>query len=105
MELKYTLTAILSGVDHDAISLIGDVLLSGNLTATEKHMSKKLFVLGFYLFQARNSFFWNDEYVARTDRIDIPKGQTELILIEDICLNFFTNYLVKNGLLFVHQRR
>lgn len=87
MEMVDRLSPVFAGVDDDTISAI-QLSLARNVCGDSHQMTKQGCVFGNGLCLRGDVLFGNDEEMGRCLRIDVGKGDAEIILVEAVCRDF-----------------
>ncbi len=83
MEMVDRLSAIIPGIDDDAISLV-EVMLPGQLSSCSHQVPEQRFMLCNGLRLRCDMFLRDNEQMRRSLRIDIRKAYAELVLINTV---------------------
>ena len=95
MEVEYGLTRSRSTIGHNP--KVFQALQSRHLIACQKASGEDLSLIGLRISQCDNGLFWNHQDMGGSHGINIPKGQANFILVNDVGGQFSVDYFRKNG--------
>lgn len=98
VEMGNRFAAVGSVVDHQPEAGFTDSQLSCNFRRLEEQMADQLFVLGRGFGDARYRFFGNDQNVLGRLRVDVAKGDHQIIFVNDVRGDFARGDLFKKRL-------
>lgn len=99
VEVRDRLAAIGAVVDDEAEAFGGgvDAELGGDGTCGEEEVAEEFLVFGGGFADAGDGLFGNDEDVSGGLRIDVFKGEAELVFVDDIGRDFAVDDLLENA--------
>src|SRR5699024_6114795 len=78
----------LRAVGYDQPEGIAVTLLAPHGSCREQQMAEQSLIVIGGIDEHVNGFFRNDENVHGCLRVDVPKGQAQVILVDDVCVDF-----------------
>ena len=78
------LPAVVPAVDHDAVAVSGDPFVGGEVRGDPQHPAQHGFVFGRDVRERGNQAIRHDEDVGGCERLDVPEGGHEIILVDDV---------------------
>jgi len=84
MQMKDDLPGTLPVVDVDSEGVVGQALLARDLASDEEEVPQQDTVLNVGVAEPRDVSLGDDDYMQGRLRVDVPKGQAVLILVDDI---------------------
>ena len=88
MQVEYHLSAVSIAVHDQAITVLGDAFLVGQLGGHQKHLSNQFSVLRFDVVHGSDMGFGNDQDMCRRFGGDIPERQQVVRFVHDVGGNF-----------------
>jgi len=101
MQVIYGLSAIRSVVDDDPVA-VGQPHLRCYPFGGQHQVSQQGMILGFGVRQLGDRLFGDDQNMHRSLGMDIPKGDRQIVFVNNIRWNFLADNFAKNG--FAHTR-
>ena len=98
MKVPHRLSAVVSTVDDGAVAVAQSFLL-GQLPGHHEQVPHQVRVLRIEVVERRDGLAGNDKDVRGRLRVDVPKGDTSIILVDDVGVFFTVDYALKNGFL------
>jgi hypothetical protein len=92
------LSPIVATVDNGAVS-VPQALLLGQLSGHDKQVPDEVLVLRIQIVERRDGLVGHDEDVRRCFRIDVPKGDALIILVENVGVDLPVDDFLENGFL------
>ena len=83
-------------VDHEA-KAAGEVEFLGENAGGEKEVAEERLVGGGGFTHAGNEFFWNDQKMDRSLRLDVMQDDAEVVLVLDLGGNFAVDDALEDG--------
>ena len=102
--MGYDLPALRSAVDHQAVPLFVNPLLSCQLICHCHHMPHQRDVFPGEVGKGFDMFLSHDEKMYRCLRVDIGEGDHALILIDDIAFDLAVYYAAENTIHLVFSK-
>ena len=102
MEMRDGFAAVGAVVDHEA-KAAGEFEFLGENAGCEQQVAEERLVVGRGFTHAGNEFFWNDQQLDRSLRLDVMQNDAEVVLVLDLGGNFAVDDALEDG--FWHGRR
>ena len=84
MKVRHGFAAIPTVIDHQPVAAFLQTNFPGYFGGFEEQMAEQRLILAARFGDARDGLLWHDENVSRRLRRDIPKGQHEIIFVNDL---------------------
>ena len=97
MEVRDGFTAVGAVVDHEA-KATGEVEFPGENACGKKEVSEERLVACGGFAHAGNEFFWNDQQVDGSLRLDVVQDDAEVVLMLDLGGDFTVDDALEDGL-------
>ena len=92
-----TFAAVTAVVDDEAVAGVGDAEFLCEGCSGEQEMAEGGLIGGGGFADARDEFFWNDEYVHRCLRGDVVDGDAEIIFVRELRGDLAVNDFLKKS--------
>ena len=97
MQVVYRLASVVPRVHDQTKTRLANPFLLRNLTGLENEVTEEALVFGHHLRQGTNLLLGYQDNVHACLRIDVPKSQAEIVLVDDIGRYFSIDDLRENG--------
>jgi hypothetical protein len=98
VEMPDRLPSIIATIDNCTVP-VAQAFLLGQLSRHDKQVPDELFVLRIQIVERRNRLMGHDENVRRGFRIDVPKGDALIILVQNVGVDLSVDDFLENGFL------
>lgn len=97
MDVRNFLSAMFAAVDDQAIAILTDAFIAGNLARDGEHSAHGGLIIGGKIINRGNVAIRDDQHMSWPLRIDIPKGGDEFVLIQHGGRQFLADDLAENS--------
>jgi hypothetical protein len=85
MKVSDTLASIFAHVDDESVATLGDSLTASNVTRRQDQAAHHRLIVIFDRVHGENVPLRNEQNVFRSLRVEVPKRQEMLLLVDDRC--------------------
>ncbi len=105
MKMKDRLPAVAVRIDHNAIAVISETSISSDLGGSRKHMTQGFRMLGTGSRERIHMLAGYQKNMRRSLRAEIVKGDANVILIDQLCIDPPVGDLTEYTILNAHNER
>ncbi|EEF60490.1 hypothetical protein Cflav_PD3460 [Pedosphaera parvula Ellin514] len=95
--MRDRLTSVRTVIDDETVTGILDSQFVGDFCSLEEQVTQKLGIIRFRIGDARNDFLRNDQRVSGGTGFNVPKGEHEIIFVNDVRRDLAGNNFFKQG--------